>query len=116
MSFPNMRHVALGAANSDRTGAIWYTGDFNEISVSIQSSTASASRYTIVGTNADGFQSALGTPSPTVPSGGWSILTTLVSEGMYTVAPGARWITAYRDNVSVSASSNVTVTFAGRAL
>ena len=116
MSFPNRQHVALGAANSNLTGAIWYTGDFNEISVSIQSSTASASRYTIIGTNADGFQSALGTPSQTVPAGGWSILTTLLGEGMYTVAPGARWITAFRDTISVSANSNVTMTFAGRSL
>lgn len=117
MSLPlSFRHVALGAADSSLTGAAWFTGDFRQLTVSIRSSTASASRYTFIGTNDDGFAAVLGTPLQTVPSGGWSILTTVTAQGLYTFDPtaGFRWINVFRDTISVSASSNVTVTFAGR--
>lgn len=110
------RHVALGANTSDRTGAPYFVGDLRQLTISIVSSTGSASRYTVVGTNDDGLRSALGTPSPLVPSGGWSIATVLTGQGLYAFDPtvGFRWINVYRDAVSVSAASNCTITLAGR--
>ena len=111
----NARHVALGAANSSLTGAPWFIGDFHYLTVSIQSSTASASRYTVIGTNADGFQDALTTPSQTIPSNGWSIVSTIVNQGLYAFdVMGFRWVNIFRDGISVSASSNATVVFAAR--
>ena len=109
-------HVALGADTSNRTGAPWLVADFAHLTVSVESSTASASRYTIIGTNDDGLRSALDTASPTVPSGGWSIVTTIVQQGLYGFdVSGFRWLNAYRDAISVSAASNATVLFNGRA-
>ena len=108
-------HVALGAANSNLTGAAWLVADFWQLTVSIQSSTGSASRYTVIGTNADGLRSALGTPSQTVPSAGWSIVTAITAQGLYGFdVLGYRWVSVFRDSISVSASSNVTMTFAAR--
>lgn len=104
--------VNLGAANSNLTGSAWYVGDAATITVSIQSSTGSASRYTILGSNADGFTAALGTPSQTVPAGGWSIVTALTAQGVYTIDPGLRWLTSVRTVIDTSASSNVTIIFA----
>lgn len=102
----------LGAANSNLTGNPWFVGDAATLTVSIQSSTGSASRYTILGSNADGFQSALGTPSQTVPAGGWSIVTTITAAGIYTIDPGMRWINSCRTVIDTSANSNVTIIFA----
>lgn len=108
------RKVVLGAANSLLTGNPFWAGDYDAITISIQSSTASASRYTILGTNLDGFQSTLSSANPTIPAGGWSIVTTITSQGIYTIDPGVRWLMPVRDNVSVSASSNATFVFEGR--
>lgn len=105
------RQISLGAANSNLTGNPWFVGDAATISISIVSSTGSASRYTILGTNDDGFQSALGTPSQTVPAGGWSIVTVLTSQGVYTVDSGLRWINSCRTVIDTSAASNVTIIF-----
>jgi hypothetical protein len=104
--------VNLGGANSNLTGNPYFVGDAATISISIQSSTGSASRYTILGSNGDGFQSALGTPSQTAPAGGWSILTALTAQGAYTLDAGVRWITSVRTVIDTSAASNVTITFA----
>lgn len=101
----------LGAANSNLTGQPWFVGDAATLTVSIQSSTGSASRYTILGSNADGFQTALGTPSQTVPAGGWSFITAITSQGLYTIDPGFRWINSVRTVIDTSATSNVTITF-----
>lgn len=110
------RHVLLGANTSSVTGTPWYVGDLRQLTISIQTSTASASRFTFVGTNDDGFQAPLGTPSMLVPSGNWSIVTVLTSQGLviFDPAPGFRWINGFRPDFGVSASSNVTVTLAGR--
>lgn len=110
------RHVALGSQNSNLTGAPYLVADLRQLTVSIQTSTASASRFTIIGTNDDGLQSALGTPSQTVPAAGWSIVTVLTQQGIsvFDPAPGFRWINAFRDGFAVSAVSNASITFAGR--
>ena len=113
--FRAARHVALGADTSNRTGAVWLVADFAHLTVSIQSSTASASRYTLVGSNDDGFGAALGNPSPTIPQNGWSHITAITSQGIYGFdVTGFRWVNAYRDSISVSAASNVSISFAAR--
>ncbi len=108
------RQVNLGAANSNLTGSPWFVGDAAQISVSIQSSTGSASRYTILGSNDDGLTAALGTPSQTVPANGWSIVTALTAQGLYSITPGFRWINSCRTVIDTSATSNVTITFVTR--
>lgn len=108
-------HVMLGAANSNLTGDPMLAADLRQLAISIQSSNASASRITFIGTNADGLSAALGTPSQTVPSGGWSLITTITNEGMYVVDTGFRWINCFRPNFSASAASNITVILQGRA-
>lgn len=113
MRLPPRRHVALGADSSSETGAVWYAGEFDKLTVSIQSSTGSASRYTVVGTNQDGLQAALTTPSRLVPANNWSIVTVITAQGIYTIDPGIRWLNVIRDGISVSAASNATVTFTG---
>lgn len=108
-------HTALGANTSDRTGAPFCVADFHYLTVSVESSTASASRYTIVGSNQDGFQRALTTPSPTVPQNGWSIVTALTTQGIYGFdVLGFRWVNVYRDAISVSAASNASIILAAR--
>lgn len=114
-NLPNFREVVLGADTSNLTGRPMFVGDFHYLTVSIQSSTASASRYTMVGTNADGFQTALPTPSQTVPANGWSIVSTIVNQGLFAFdVMGFRWVNIFRDNISVSAVSNATVVLAAR--
>ncbi len=110
----SFRHVMLGAANSNLTGAPWFVGDFGFLTVSVQSSAATASRLTIVGTNADGFQSALGAPSHASIQNEWSIVTVLTAPGIYGFSVlGNRWLNAFR-NTHDAVTSPVTVTFAGR--
>ncbi len=111
----NFRHPILGADTSNLTGRPWFVGDFHYLTVSIQSSTASSSRYTIVATNDDGLQSALGIPSQTVPANGWSIVSAIVNQGIYGFdVLGFRWVNMFRDGFSVSATSNVTIALAAR--
>lgn len=107
-------HINLGAVNSDLTGRVWFVGDATNLTVSIQTSTGSASRYTIVGNNDNGMTSALGTPSAATTQNGWSIVTVLTSAGLYSITPGFRWINSFRSVIDTSAASNVTVTFVQR--
>lgn len=110
----NKYHVALGADTSNLTGRPWYVGDLAFLTASVITSTATASRVTFVGSNDDGLQSALGTPSPTVPAGNWSIVTTVVAPGIYGFsALGFRWINVFR-NTHDAVTSVITVALAGR--
>lgn len=108
-------HTALGANTSNLTGAAWFTGDFRQMTISIQSASNSASRYTVIGTNDDGLRAALNTPSQNVPANGWSIVTVITSQGLYAFDPypGFRWMNVFRDASSLGAS-NVTVRLTGR--
>lgn len=106
------RHVNLGADTSNQTGRPWFVGDFIDLTVSISSSASNGSRFTIVGSNLDGFQSVLGDASQTVPNTSWSIVTTIVQQGLYTIDTGFRWVNAFRDGVS--AASMTTITFAAK--
>lgn len=88
-------------SGSSGTGDWHFVGDSRLLTVSIQSSTGSASRFTIEGSNDDGFQSAIAFAS---------VLTTIVSQGLYTIDPGARWIRAQQPVFSLSATSANTIT------
>lgn len=109
-------HTMLGNANSNLTGAELLLADYRQVSISIQTaSNASASRITFIGTNADGLTTAFGTPtSQTVPTAGWSLITTITTQGMYVLDTGFRWINAFRPDFAVSSTSNVTVILQGR--
>lgn len=113
MALPLSRHhIALGVANSDLTGVPWLVADFRSLSVSIQSQTNAASRFTLIGSNDDGLRSPLGTPLQTGPSEGWSTITGITGQGLYNFDPGAlgfRWINVFRPS-----ASSATVTFQGR--
>lgn len=90
-------------SNSSGTGLPHFVGDARLLTLSIESSTASASRWTISGSNADGMQAA-------IPEASWSVLTTLLGRGLYTIDPGARWLRAEQPNFSLSATSANTLT------
>lgn len=105
------RHTALDVRNSNLTGAVAFIGDLRQLSVSIETQTGTASRFTFISSNDDGLREALGTPSQTIPSDGWSILTAITVQGMYTFDPtaGFRWLNVFRPS-----ASSATITFAGR--
>ncbi len=88
-------------SNSSGTGQAVFVGDARLLTVSIQSSTGSASRFTFEASNDDGFQSAIAF---------WSTLTTITGQGIYTIDPGARWVRAQQPAFSLSATSANTIT------
>ena len=68
------RQVAMGVGSgSTNTGPAWYVGDFRLLTVSFQSAgSLGASRFTVQGSNADGFQASdLGGPTSLA---GWSLV------------------------------------------
>jgi hypothetical protein len=96
------RKLLLGSASdSSGTSPHIFVGDCRLLSVSVQTSTASASNVTISLSNDDGFTAAVGR---------WSTVTVLPAQGIFTVDPGARWLRAERANIAISAASNATVT------
>lgn len=91
-------------STSSGTGTACFVGDARLLSLSIQSSVDSASRYTISLSNDNGFQSAIAEAS-------WSVATTIVSRGVFTIDPGARWLRAEQPAIALgSAASAVTIT------
>jgi hypothetical protein len=92
------RDEIILTSSSSGTGLATWVGDARLITLSIRSSTASASRYTISGSNDNGFQAA-------IAEGSWSNMTTIVSQGIYTIDPGVRWIRAEQPVFSLSATS-----------
>lgn len=103
------RYDLLGSADSAFTSRAIMVADFRDMSLSIQSSTASASNITVQGSNAEGFATAIANAT-------WSNLTVIATQGIQTIDPGIRWIRAIRDGIAVSAASNTTVTLQGKAL
>lgn len=89
-------------SSSSGTGTAHFVGDYRLLTLSIQTSTGSASRFTISLSNANGFVEA-------IPEASWSVATTLLNAGIYTLDPGARWIRAEQPNFSLSATSAVTM-------
>jgi hypothetical protein len=95
----NNKKVMLGSGSSGTSPDV-FVGDCRLLSVSIQTSTGSASNVTISLSNDDGFQSAVGFRS---------VVTVLPNQGIYAIDPGARWIRAERAAIGVSSTSNVTI-------
>lgn len=111
MSLPRtFEHINLGVNTSLRTGSPYFVGDARQLTVSIETQTNTASLFTIFGSNENGFQSALGTANPTVNADGWSHITVIQLQGLYTIDPGFRWIMAGRPS-----ASSATIIFAGRS-
>ena len=100
MSYTRLRSILT--SGSSGTGPAIFVGDARLLTVSIQSSTGSASRFTFDASNDDGFKAAIGDAT-------WSTLTVLTAKGIYTVDPGARWIRAQQPVFSLSATSANTV-------
>jgi hypothetical protein len=86
--------VLLGSGSSGTSP------DSQALSVSIQSSTGSASNVTIALSNDNGFTSSI-----VFRSG----VTVLPAQGIFSIDPGARWLRAERANIALSAASNTTV-------
>jgi len=103
------RHDMLGSASNATTSNPVLTADYRDMSLSIQTSTGSASNITVQGSNADGLTSAIAEAS-------WSNLTVIPASGVQTVDPSIRWMRVIRDTIAVSAASNTTVTLQGKAL
>lgn len=100
---PYTRDKVILTSSSSGTGTAHWVGDARLLTLSIQSSTGSASRFTISLSNANGFQAA-------IPEASWSVATTLLNVGIFTIDPGARWIRAEQPNFSLSATSANTLT------
>lgn len=90
------------ASSSTGTSTPIFVGDCRLITVSIQTSTTSASNVTISLSNNHGLNSTDSTFF-------WSTATVLPNRGVFTVDPGARWIRAERADIAISTASNVTV-------
>ena len=97
--------VLFNSANSSTyTSNAQLTVDLATISLSIETVTTASSLWTVQGTNENGFTSAL-------RNAGWSNLTTLVAQGMYTVDAGPRFVRVLRHSLE----SLATVTMQGWA-
>jgi hypothetical protein len=106
MSYAKQK-IVLGLAGiaSSSTGSSLpvFVGDCRLLTLSVQSSNASASRYTVSISNNDGFQSRDSALF-------FSVVTTILNQGVYTIDPGGRWLQVERPNFGMgSAASNVTV-------
>lgn len=101
-------YTLLGSSSNATQSTPVFVGDFRFMSISVESSTGSASRYTVQISDADGFGTA-------IREGEWSTGTVLTSQGVQTVDPGIRWVRVQRDTISLSASSNATIRLAGNA-
>ena len=92
-----------GVASNSSGTADTFIGDARLASLSIQSgSNTSASQYTVSMSNADGFKT-------TIPTTSWSVVTTIVAQGVYDLDPGSRWLRVERPDFAISGSSNATV-------
>ena len=103
----NKPKIMLGlsgvASSSTGTSNPTFVGDCRLLTISMQTSTASASNITISLSNNHGMNSTDSTLF-------WSTVTILPSRGIFTIDPGAQWIQAERANIAMtSAASNTTV-------
>jgi hypothetical protein len=94
--------LAAHTSGSSGSSPSIFVGDCRLLSVSVQTSTASASNITISLSNNHGLNSE---DSLLV----WSTVTVIPNRGIFTVDPGARWLRAERANIGISSTSNVTV-------
>jgi hypothetical protein len=98
MGYSNSK-VLLGSGSSGTSPDV-FVGDCRLLSISIQTSTGSASNVTIALSNDHGFNAAVAFRST---------VTVLPNQGIYAIDPGARWIRAERAAIGVSSTSNVTI-------
>lgn len=88
-------------SSSSGTSPSIFVGDCRLLSVSIQTSHASASNVTISLSDDGGFSAAIVH---------WSVVTVLPNQGIFTIDPGARWLRAERAAIAMtSVASNATV-------
>lgn len=107
--------VNLGANTSSQTGNPWFVGDYRQITVSVTTGAAAASRTSILASDEDGFQSTLSSANALVNTNQWSHITQITAPGVYTIDPGMRWLMAIRATAnSGQTASNTTVIFTGR--
>lgn len=97
--------VLAGAAVSNTTGLAYFVADSARQSVSIVSSTGSASRYTIQASNDDGWQAP-------IAEGSWSNYTVFTNAGVYPIDAGMRWLRPLVDANAASLNSIVTIILA----
>lgn len=113
-------------SGSTATSNAWFVGDFRLLTCSFSSSgSLGPSRFTVQGSNADGFkgagdlsdsgQTALGGPTSNV---GWSTITGVnmigVTPGMITFdPPGYRWVRVSVEPTVHSTASGTTIIFNG---
>jgi hypothetical protein len=90
------RSQIILTSSSSGTGTPHFVGDARLLSLSVVSSTGSASRFTISLSNDNGYQSAIVN---------WSVATVIVAAGIYTIDPGARWLQAEQPAFSLSTTS-----------
>lgn len=101
MSYGNPQVILGNASGSSGTSPSIFVGEVRLLSLSVITSTGSASNITVSLSNDDGFQSAIAN---------WSVVTVLANRGIYTIDPGARWMQVERANIAMtSAASNTTV-------
>jgi hypothetical protein len=102
----NKTKIVLGlagaASSSTGTSNPSLVGDCRLLTLSIQTSTASASRFTVSLSNWNGMQEA-------IPETSWSVATTILSAGVFTIDPGANFVRVERPAFGISATSNVTM-------
>jgi hypothetical protein len=102
-SFNRILLDGASANSSVRTSNSVLIADDRQITLSVQTAAAVASRVTIWGTLYDGFQTALA-------EGNWSAITAITAPGVFTVDSGFRWLRATRSALD----STTSVLIAGR--
>ena len=110
------RFEAITSASTS-TSTAWFVGDFRLVTVSFMSSDTTPSRFTIQGSNADGFgASDLGAATSNT---NWSLVSGVnmvgVTPGMVTLdPPGYRWLRITVDPSEHQSGSSGTIVVAGR--
>lgn len=86
------------ASASSGTSPHIFVGDCRLLTISIVTSTISASKVTISATNDQLFSQVTAT---------WSTLTVLPNAGVFTIDPGARFLRAERADIAINATGSV---------
>ena len=110
------RHVLINSASTSTSGWV-FTGDLRQISLSFLSSASlGPSRFTVEGSNADGFQAAdlPGTTSSVNASLITGVNMIGVTPGVVVVDPGPRWLRVSVAPANHSTASSTTIILAGR--
>lgn len=89
----------LGVATSISSGTSpsIFVGDCRLLSLSVVTSTGSASNVTVSLSNDPGFSAVIGS---------WSNVTILPNQGIFSIDPGARWIRVERAAIAINAAGS----------